>query len=74
MRFPKLQAANYNPAMFTGQPLTITYLTYTDGTAPFTDWFENLRDERAQARIATRIARLEDGDAGDYKPPASRRL
>lgn len=54
--------------MFTGQPLTITHLTYANGTEPFTDWFVNLRDERAQARIAIRIARLEDGNPGDYKP------
>ena len=33
----------------------------------FLHWLENLRDERAQARIATRIERVEEGNFGDHK-------
>lgn len=36
-------------------------------TVNFTRWFVALRDERAQARIADRIARLETGLFGDAK-------
>lgn len=34
----------------------------------FNDWFERLRDENAQARIARRIDRLQAGNPGDIKP------
>jgi len=34
----------------------------------FIDWLNALRDRRAAARIAVRIMRLEDGNAGDVKP------
>jgi putative addiction module killer protein len=34
----------------------------------FIDWLNALRDRRAAARIAARIMRLEDGNAGDVKP------
>lgn len=33
----------------------------------FLHWLGNLRDERAQARIATRIERAEEGNFGDHK-------
>jgi len=34
----------------------------------FINWLNALRDRRAAARIAVRIMRLEDGNAGDVKP------
>lgn len=34
---------------------------------PFKKWLEGLRDTAAQARIAVRIARAEDGNFGDHK-------
>jgi putative addiction module killer protein len=37
-------------------------------TSTFTDWMENLCDDRAQARIARRIDRLAAGNPGDVKP------
>lgn len=37
------------------------------GQCPFSDWFENLRDKRAQQRIAARIRRVESGNFGDFK-------
>ena len=41
------------------------YQVIRSGT--FLHWLENLRDERAQARIATRIERAEEGNFGDHK-------
>jgi putative addiction module killer protein len=36
-------------------------------TAEFTDWMRRLADERAKARIASRIDRLKAGNRGDAK-------
>lgn len=36
-------------------------------TALFSDWFKSLKDERAKARIQTRIGRVELGNLGDAK-------
>jgi putative addiction module killer protein len=33
----------------------------------FSDWLEGLRDQRAKARIASRLARLANGNLGDHK-------
>ncbi len=33
----------------------------------FTAWLDNVKDERATARIVTRIRRMEIGNAGDVK-------
>ncbi|RDJ20820.1 type II toxin-antitoxin system RelE/ParE family toxin [Bosea caraganae] len=37
-------------------------------TKEFSSWLDKLRDERARARIANRIARLGAGNPGDIKP------
>ena len=37
-------------------------------TAEFEEWFQSLRDRRAQAKILSRIERLEDGNPGDVAP------
>jgi putative addiction module killer protein len=37
-------------------------------TGAFDDWFGNLKDRRAAARIQMRIDRAEDGNFGDSKP------
>jgi len=37
-------------------------------TAHFTHWLDNLRDQQARLRIATRIRRLELGNPGDVRP------
>lgn len=46
-----------------------TILTYVkeDGSAPFNDWFEALRDRKARAIIRTRINRIRLGNLGDCK-------
>ena len=43
------------------------YLT-TSGKNVFEEWLNSLRDEKAAARIAARIARLAVGNFGDCKP------
>jgi putative addiction module killer protein len=35
-----------------------------DGSCPFEDWMNSLRDKRARARIRTRIARVRLGNLG----------
>jgi len=42
------------------------YLTKS-GKNTFEEWFDSLRDEMAEARIAARIARLAAGNFGDCK-------
>jgi putative addiction module killer protein len=37
-------------------------------TGEFEKWLHGLRDERAKARIAKRVQRLEYGNPGDTKP------
>ena len=43
------------------------YLT-TSGTDVFEEWSDSLRDPKAEARVAARIARLAAGNFGDCKP------
>jgi putative addiction module killer protein len=43
------------------------YLTES-GRNPFEEWLESLRDAKAEARIAARVARLAAGTFGDCKP------
>jgi putative addiction module killer protein len=43
------------------------YLT-TSGKDVFEEWLESLKDDRAAARIAVRIARLAAGNLGDCRP------
>lgn len=37
-------------------------------TGIFSDWFENLKDRKARARIQARIDRVEMGNFGDVAP------
>ena len=43
------------------------YLTAT-GRNVFLRWLDSLRDVKAEARVAARLARLEAGNFGDCKP------
>lgn len=42
------------------------YLT-AEGRCPFQEWFDRLRDQRAQQRIDARLARVAVGNFGDAK-------
>ncbi len=37
-----------------------------DGRAPFSEWLNSLRDERAQAKIRVRLDRVRLGNLGDW--------
>ena len=39
-----------------------------NGNDPFAEWLDSLRDEKTQARVTARIARLTAGNFGDCKP------
>lgn len=41
------------------------YLT-EDGRAPFSEWVDTLRDEKAQAKIRVRLDRVRLGNLGDW--------
>ncbi len=45
----------------------IQYYRSPNGKEPFTKWFESIRDKNTQNRIDKRLARLEDGNFGDYQ-------
>ncbi len=38
------------------------------GRVPFTEWFDSIRDKRAQTRIEARLTYLEQGNFGDHRP------
>jgi putative addiction module killer protein len=42
------------------------YIT-PEGTSPFEEWFFNLRDRKAKAKIVTRLGRVAAGNFGDHK-------
>ena len=39
-----------------------------EGTVPFDEWLDELRDQKGRARIEVRLDRLELGNFGDCKP------
>ncbi len=46
---------------------TIAYYLGRDGKAPFTEWLESLKDEKAIAKIHVRLDRLRLGNKGDCR-------
>jgi putative addiction module killer protein len=48
--------------------VTIRHYLTASGQNPFGEWLDSLRDAKAEARIAARIARLAAGNFGDCKP------
>ena len=46
--------------------IVLTYVK-VDGSAPFNDWLEALKDRKARAIIRTRINRVRLGNLGDCK-------
>ena len=48
-------------------PYEIDYYKTEDGTAPFREWLEDLRDINGRAKIRVRIDRARLGNLGDHK-------
>ncbi len=57
--------------MLETRPREIELYTTQNGREPFTDWFESIRDRRAQSRIESRLISLESGNFGDYRSVGS---
>lgn len=49
------------------QPREIQWYIKPDGKIPFDDWFDNLRDIKAQIKINKRLNRVNLGNLGDYR-------
>ncbi|MEG4941507.1 type II toxin-antitoxin system RelE/ParE family toxin [Microcoleus sp. F4-D5] len=49
------------------QPREIRRYTTPEGTAPFTEWLDSLRDRNVRVRIKSRLDRVEQGNLGDFK-------
>ena len=48
-------------------PREIEVYETPNGREPFNEWFNALRDTRAQSRIRSRLISLEQGNFGDYR-------
>ena len=51
----------------TAQPREIRRYIKLDGTSPFQEWFDSLRDTQTQAKIDARLDRVKLGNLGDYR-------
>lgn len=49
------------------QPKDVIVYATQDGKEPFTDWLKKLKDAQTRRRILKRIARVEQGNYGDFK-------
>ena len=49
------------------QPKKIREYTRSDGSRPFTQWLDGLRDRVAQDKIAARLKRVTLGNLGNYR-------
>ncbi|MGH7976421.1 MAG: type II toxin-antitoxin system RelE/ParE family toxin [Limisphaerales bacterium] len=45
----------------------IKKLELENGLVPFDEWFDSLRDQKMQAAVDARLARVRAGNFGDYK-------
>lgn len=50
------------------EPKKVIVYQDASGTEPFTDWLNNLRDEKGRRAVLKRISRLEYGLYGDCEP------
>jgi len=57
----------YNLQLDMDSLFQLDYYQTTGGKSPFVDWFTCLKDGRAKALIAARLARIEAGNLGDCK-------
>jgi putative addiction module killer protein len=46
----------------------IKKLELENGLVPFDEWFDSLRDQKTQATVDARLARIRAGNFGDCKP------
>ncbi len=49
------------------QPKNIENYLRGDGSSPFEEWLDSLRDTKAVAKIKKRLRRVELGNLGDYR-------
>ena len=49
------------------QPREIQNYLAADGTRPFAEWLDSLRDTRAVDKIEKRLKRVASGNLGDYR-------
>jgi putative addiction module killer protein len=49
------------------QPRQIQRYLTPDGRIPFEEWFNSLRNQKAQIKIDTRLRRVTQGNLGDYR-------
>lgn len=49
-------------------PREIVVFRAKDGGVPFEVWLDDLADKRAVARVLARLARVRQGNLGDWKP------
>ncbi len=50
------------------RPKRVEIYETDSGECPYENWFDRLKDRRAQAKIKVRISRVEEGNMGDCKP------
>ncbi len=49
------------------RPRTIDTYQRPNGTIPFTDWFNSIRDKKVKERIQARVDSVEIGNLGKYR-------
>jgi hypothetical protein len=49
------------------QPKEIQRYSTPDGTVPFDDWLDSLRDLKGKAKIVKRLQRVSNGNLGDCR-------
>jgi putative addiction module killer protein len=49
------------------EPRTLRIYATSDGTKPFQEWIDSLKDREAQARVLVRMERVRLGMLGDWK-------
>ena len=55
------------PLIMEAQPRDIQRYVTPNGTIPFDECFNSLRDTKAQVKIDTRLRRVSKGNLGDYR-------
>jgi putative addiction module killer protein len=48
--------------------IELVHYQEANGRHPFREWIATVRDEMAKARIVFRLAQVENGNLGDWKP------